>query len=87
MEAAVGTSSRWDAALFGERQSRIVVSVDSERTRELEALAQAAAVPAIRLGETGGDRFRIDDRRDAIIDLPVSELTLAWSGGLEAAGG
>ena len=87
VEAAVGTSSRWDAALFGERQSRIVVSVASGRTREFEALAQAAAVPAVRLGETGGDRFRIDDRRDASIDLPVSELTAAWSGGLEAAGG
>ncbi len=72
---------RWDAALFGERQSRIVVSLDQEKWDELAALAKDINVPMLRLGVTGGLGFRLGRQLDA----PVDEIAAAWRGGLEVA--
>ena len=85
--------SSWDAALFGERQSRIVVAVEPGRIEELDKLAHDAEIPVMRLGNTGGDNFFIYGMFGGFgepvtnIDVPVAHLTAAWSGGLEAAGG
>jgi phosphoribosylformylglycinamidine synthase len=73
--------NRWDAALFGERQSRIVVSLEREKWDELASLAAETNVPLFRLGDTGGSRFRLGTQLDASID----DLEAAWRGGLEAA--
>ena len=72
---------RWDAALFGERQSRIVVSLDQDKWSELAALAMEIDVPLLRLGVTGGTRFRLG----AQLDVAMDEIAAAWNGGLEAA--
>ena len=72
---------RWDAALFGERQSRIVVAVPNDRWERLQELADASATPVLKLGITGGDRFRIGNS----LDLSVAELADAWGHGLERA--
>jgi phosphoribosylformylglycinamidine synthase len=74
---------RWDVALFGEKQSRIIVALAESDYVRLERLAEANNVPSIKLGYTGGDRFRIE----GLIDLPVSQMTDSWRNGLEAAGG
>ena len=74
---------RWDVALFGEKQSRIIVALAENDFAALERLAEANNVPSIKLGYTGGDRFRIE----GLIDLPVSQMTDSWRNGLEAAGG
>ena len=81
------TPSRWDAVLFGERQSRIVVAVAPDLVPGLEELTRSAGVPFLELGYTGGDSFRIEGGPGAAIDLPVARLAAAWSGGLEEAGG
>ena len=72
---------RWDAALFGEAQSRIVVSLNGENMARLEALASEEGVPWARLGEIGGEHLRVS----TLLDVPVAELRTAWEGGLEAA--
>ena len=72
---------RWDAALFGERQSRIVVSLAQDKWSALAQLATEIEVPLLRLGVTGGTRFRLGAR----LDLPLDEIAAAWNGGLEAA--
>jgi phosphoribosylformylglycinamidine synthase len=43
------------AALFSETTARALVAVDPSREAELLAAAEAAGVPAARLGSTGGD--------------------------------
>jgi len=73
--------SRWDAALFGERQSRIVVSLAPDQLPQLNQLAAELGVPILQLGVTGGSRLKISEN----VDLPVSEITGAWSNGLERA--
>ena len=72
---------RWDAALFGERQSRIVVSLAPERLATLEQLAAELGVPMLELGVTGACRLRIGE----YLDLSVTEIADAWSNGLERA--
>ena len=73
--------SRWDCAFFGERQSRIVVSLPSEHSPVLQRMAAEAEVPLLPLGHTGGSRFRLG----SYADLDISEISDAWGGGLERA--
>ena len=70
---------RWDAALFGEGQSRIVVSLPPERWPDLEELAGDAGTRILRLGSTGGSRLAWG----RLLDLPVAEMADAWRGGLK----
>ena len=72
---------RWDAALFGEAQSRIVVSLAEERLPRLRTLAKETNVPVLVLGRSGGGEFRLGN----VLRLPVSQLTDRWSRGLEEA--
>ena len=70
---------RWDVALFGERQSRIVVSLDPGSWDDMKGLAEELGVPIQQLGTTGDDRFRIERS----LDLPLQEISDAWNCGLE----
>ena len=72
---------RWDAALFGEAQSRIVVSLEGGAWRRLEELADGLNVPLRRLGVTRGNRFRLGP----VLDLPLADIDDAWCNGLERA--
>jgi phosphoribosylformylglycinamidine synthase len=74
-------SGRWDVALFGERQSRIVVSLPPQEVPRLEALAAELGVPTLELGVTGGHRFQLG----RYLDLPLDDLADAWGNGLERA--
>ena len=83
---------RVDALLFGESQSRIVVSLPPERLPELERLAAEGGVSLAVLGTVGGRgdggtarrgdgemRFRLG----RWIDLPVAEMRRVWDTSLE----
>jgi len=70
---------RVDAALFGEVQSRIIVSVSPEKVKQLEAMASANRVPITRLGTVGGRRFTIE----GYIDLPLEQIEPIWRDSLE----
>ncbi len=74
----LGAVSRLDAVLFGEAQSRIVLSSSPERRSELEALARRHDVPLTYLGQVGGDRLVLPDA----LDVSLAELTDAHSRGL-----
>ena len=83
--SSVNWPTRWDAALFGERQSRIVVSLPQSAWPDLERLAAevqlTSGIPVRRLGTTGGDRFRLG----RLLDLPLADIASAWNHGLAAA--
>ena len=74
-----GSGSRWDAVLFGEAQSRIVVSLDPGRMERLESLCTQEGVEWAVLGKVTESRFAIG----SLIDLRVSEIESAWSNALE----
>ncbi|MBA7626411.1 Phosphoribosylformylglycinamidine synthase subunit PurL [subsurface metagenome] len=70
---------RADAALFGEVQSRIVVSVSPEKVKQLEAIASANRVPITKLGTVGDKRFTIA----GYIDLSLEQIEPVWRDSLE----
>ena len=68
---------RLDALLFGETQSRIVISTPAAHAEAAMAAARAQGVPAARLGSVGGDRLRIK-AHDAELDCLVAGLYDLW---------
>ena len=77
----VELSGRWDAALFGETQSRIVVSLASADLAKLERICAEEGVPWLELGATGGDSLIIG----GLVESPVAGLRDSWQGGLPRA--
>ena len=70
---------RLDAALFGEAQSRIIVSVAPRSARKLLKLAARYHIAATKLGTVGGKRLTLK----GYINLSLKEVGEAWWGGLE----
>ncbi|HEX7281735.1 MAG TPA: phosphoribosylformylglycinamidine synthase subunit PurL [Vicinamibacterales bacterium] len=72
-----------NAVLFGESASRIVISVDSARLDAVLSAATAAAIPAVEIGNTGGDRIRISVGGRSAIDSAVADAERAWATAIE----
>ncbi|TET42022.1 MAG: phosphoribosylformylglycinamidine synthase II, partial [Dehalococcoidia bacterium] len=70
---------RLDDSLFGEFQSRIVVSLPPSSAAKLEKIAAKLEVPLALLGKVGGRRLSIEN----YIDLPLAKIARAWGNGLE----
>ena len=78
---------RLDSVLFGETQSRIVLSVTPEHLGRLQQLAEAIGVPLSVLGQVGGTALTISDNRRAnnlqsLINVPVDVLSVAYRGAI-----
>jgi phosphoribosylformylglycinamidine synthase len=74
--AATGEQpSRADAALFGEGQSRFIVSCRPEDAADLAGRASEMAVPLLRLGIVAGDRLELTDA----LSLSLMEMDDAWN--------
>jgi phosphoribosylformylglycinamidine synthase subunit PurL len=81
-------SLRRDALLFGESQSRIILSVRPNTVEALLSHATEAGVPAVQVGTVGGDRFviEVEQRRMSDrcrIDLPIAHVSDRWARALE----
>jgi phosphoribosylformylglycinamidine (FGAM) synthase-like enzyme len=61
--------------MFGESQSRILVSLRRKHLGRLRDLAAQADVPMTVLGEVRGRRLRIG----SLVDVNVADLHTAWS--------
>ena len=71
--------ARWDTILFGEAQSRIVVSLPPERLSALEDICSTEGVSWCELGTVSDSRFAIG----SAIDLLLSDLESVWRNALE----
>jgi phosphoribosylformylglycinamidine synthase len=81
-------SLRRDALLFGESQSRIVLSVRPALAESLLNRAWDAGVPAADIGRVGGDRLVIDVDKGqwsegCRIDLPIAQVHDRWAYAIE----
>lgn len=79
VELTVEVPERWDAALFGETQSRIIVSVRNKDVARLEELAVAADVPTLRLGTVSGSHINFG----GVCDVSLEAATNAWRHGFD----
>ena len=68
---------RKDAALFGEAQSRIVLSVPQKDRARLDKICQKHHVVLTRLGKVGGKRLTIP----GYVNLPLDQVEQAWRSG------
>ena len=71
----------WLAALFGESQSRIVVTAEGAKVEKILRAASNASIPAARIGTVGGDRIRFNGE----VDLSLSTATDVWLHAFEKA--
>ncbi|ABO50876.1 phosphoribosylformylglycinamidine synthase subunit II [Desulforamulus reducens MI-1] len=81
---------RGDALLFGESQSRIVISLDRSKGVELVKKLVDAGVPYSQLGTVGGNSLVINVVNPGctgcggnLINLSVSKLAETWRGAIE----
>jgi len=65
---------RPDALLFGEAQSRILVSCSPKNAAKIEKIAKAHKAPVSRIGAVGGGNLVIND----LINAPVKDLFSSW---------
>ncbi len=77
-------AGRDDALLFGESQSRIVVTCRRARVENLLAKAAAAGVPARTVGRTGGAAIVVKRSGREILSVPLDEAFHAWKDSLPA---
>jgi phosphoribosylformylglycinamidine synthase len=77
--------TRPDALLFGESQSRILISASETRLPKLLDLASEKGVPAKVIGRTGGKELVIRQSGQEIIRLPIHRLIAAWKNSLPGA--
>jgi phosphoribosylformylglycinamidine synthase len=70
---------RPDWYLFGEDQSRILVTADPAKSHEVLRTAREHGVPAAVIGRVGGDRLKIG----SWIDLGVREMADVYYGSLD----
>ena len=69
---------RPDALLFGEQQSRVIVSLPPENVTALEEIAKEFGVKCDLLGTVTGDQLEITMNQGTLIKAKVSELKSAW---------
>ncbi|MFQ5666288.1 MAG: phosphoribosylformylglycinamidine synthase subunit PurL [Candidatus Binatia bacterium] len=69
---------RPDALLFGESQSRIILSLPRRQLGHLRELAAGAEVPLAVLGEVRGQRLVVG----SLIDVALQDMSQAWAAAL-----
>ncbi|MBS3938142.1 MAG: phosphoribosylformylglycinamidine synthase subunit PurL [Peptococcaceae bacterium] len=75
-------SMRKDALLFGESQSRVVVSLAPTHFSAVEMLAGAMGVPFVCLGRVEGDVLCLGQGQETIIRADVASLAELWRGAI-----
>ncbi|MBU1146927.1 MAG: phosphoribosylformylglycinamidine synthase subunit PurL, partial [Candidatus Omnitrophica bacterium] len=75
---------RPDALLFGESQSRIIISCDRKSVDKIRAVAKKFNAPFQIIGKTGGKRFKISGTGNELIDISLEELSKEWRESLES---
>ncbi|MBI4411351.1 MAG: phosphoribosylformylglycinamidine synthase subunit PurL [Deltaproteobacteria bacterium] len=77
------SSHRPDLLLFGESQSRVIVSVRSSNEGVVCDLAKSHGVPCMPLGAVGGRRFFIGSEKEQWIDCDIKTVKEWWERGFE----
>jgi phosphoribosylformylglycinamidine synthase len=81
VEIAETVPGRWDAALFGESQSRIIVSLHARDMDRLVRITENHGVPRAEIGSVGGDLLKFGNE----LIIRLAEASDAWENGFERA--
>ncbi|MBI5406273.1 MAG: phosphoribosylformylglycinamidine synthase subunit PurL [Nitrospirae bacterium] len=69
---------RADALLFGETQSRIIITVRQEQVEKIKEMGRESGVPVSVIGRVGGDRLLIKQGSEIRINMSVKDIAEAW---------
>ncbi len=75
---------RKDAVLFGESQSRIILSCNQKSVNNIRCIATKFKTPLRIIGKTGGKEFKILGRGYDLINISLGELSKEWVDSLES---
>jgi phosphoribosylformylglycinamidine (FGAM) synthase-like enzyme len=67
------------ATLFGESQSRAVISLGASNKDAAESLLKKHSLPFTVLGKVGGGNFSVRYNGTSAIACPLAELVPPWS--------
>ncbi|PWT91145.1 MAG: hypothetical protein C5B54_05900 [Acidobacteria bacterium] len=71
-------AARPDAFLFGESQTRYILSCRPEGVSRIEAILNQHGLPHTKLGSAGGRQIRIHVNGHELVDLSVEEIYRIW---------
>ena len=77
-------TGRKDAILFGETQSRILISCRKESVKKIKDIAKKFGAPFQTIGKVGGNKFKILDGKRVLINLPLEEIHNRWANSLQS---
>jgi phosphoribosylformylglycinamidine synthase subunit PurL len=80
VRAALTSSEPDEAALFGERGARAVVSVTPENLAAVRRIAAQYEVGVVEVGRVTSGEFRIELNAQTVVSAEVPSLADAWSG-------
>ena len=75
--SSVASPHRLDALLFGETQSRVVISCKALDAVKVVERAKLMGVPAVQIGKVGGDKLTVKTVSEEF-SAPLTELHDAW---------
>jgi phosphoribosylformylglycinamidine synthase len=78
-EVALPAPGRADALLFGETQSRILLSLPRTGLGRAEKIFAEREVPYSVLGSVGGSRLKITAGKETLLQVAVADLLKPWN--------
>ena len=78
VEIAIEGTISEAAILFGETQSRVVVTVTPEKLEKVITLAKELQVPVMQIGTVAGSEFNVTYNNKKLIQSSVAELSKPW---------
>ena len=78
VEIAIEGTISEAAILFGETQSRVVVTVTPEKLEKVIKLAKELQVPVMQIGTVAGSEFNVTYNNKKLIQSSVAELSKPW---------
>jgi phosphoribosylformylglycinamidine synthase subunit PurL len=71
-----------EALLFGEYQSRILVTLEEENLLQLRTIASDHLVTLLLLGKVGGSQLKLSQGNRVLIQKEVAEMEKVWKNSL-----
>jgi phosphoribosylformylglycinamidine synthase II len=75
---------REDAVLFGESQSRIILSCSERNVDNIRNTAKRFRAPLHVIGKTGGKTFKVLHAGNELINILIEKLSKEWAGSLQS---
>ena len=75
---------RKDALLFGETQSRIIISCEKKSVKKITDIANKFNTPFHTIGKIEGRSLKISIGKKEVVNLSVDSLAKVWRGSLKA---